>query len=359
MNIKNSSGLSVDFLENGSLQHIEVSPIRISLRSANPFSKSGANLYLRKRTNPIEYKPLLGPESNSNFIIKKDSFIAKGKWEGIKYECVLQLSKKSLSWQWTVSIQNTSDESVELDIVYQQDVGLKPITDGLINEYYVSQYLERRILKDRKFGSAICCRQNMMESVGNPWIIIACKNKASSGSVDGMQFYGKTFRETGIPEGLLGKNLGGEYSGESSVVALQEKPIKLSSGENHKSVFVATYLPDHPKATSEEDLQQLPDLILEFGDEVSTQNLEKLITPEKNIFNTSPFLPVADLNNEELISFFGTYRRHIEVEDGKLLSFFNKESNHVVLRTKEIRADRPHGHIMQAKAGYEADENIV
>ena len=31
----------------------------------------------------------------------------------------------------------------------------------------------------------------------------------------------------------------------------------------------------------------------------------------------------------------------------------------MVLRAKEILADRPHGHIMQAKAGYEADENIA
>ncbi len=85
----------------------------------------------------------------------------------------------------------------------------------------------------------------MKESVGNPWLMMACKSRASAASVDGMQFYGKTFRETGIPEGLLANTPGGEYSGESSVLALQEKPFKLTAGENKKSVFVATYLPDH------------------------------------------------------------------------------------------------------------------
>ncbi len=359
MNIKNSSGLSVDFLENGSLQHIEVSPIRISLRSANPFSKSGANLYLRKRTNPIEYKALTGPESNSRFIIKENSYCAKGSWDGLDYECKLQLSGKSLSWQWSVAVHNTSKAPVELDLIYQQDVGLKPATEGLINEYYVSQYLERRILEDKNYGSVVCCRQNMKESTGNPWIMMACKNKAVSGSVDGMQFYGKTFRETGIPEGPLANSLGGEYSGESSVVALQEKPFILDAGESHTSFFVATYLQDHALATSNEDLIQLPDLMLEFENVISVQNSEKLITPEKNIFNTSPFLQVDDLNNEDLNRFFGSNRRHIEVEAGKLLSFFSQQNNHVVLRAKEILADRPHGHIMQAKASYEADENIV
>ena len=70
MNIKNSSGLSFNFLENGSLQHIEVDPIRISLKAATPYSKSGANIYLRKRSKPLEFKALLGPESNSTLPYK-------------------------------------------------------------------------------------------------------------------------------------------------------------------------------------------------------------------------------------------------------------------------------------------------
>ena len=359
MNIKNSHGLSFDFLENGSVQRIEVSPVRISLKSATPFSASGANLYLRKRTNPIAFKALLGPESNSSFIAKENAFIAKGRWDGLDYECKLQLSKKSLSWQWLVVIQNTTQSSVELDLIYQQDVGLKPATDGLINEYYVSQYLERRILEDKKYGAVICCRQNMKESAGNPWLMLACENQAASGITDGMQFYGKTYRETGIPEGLLAETLGGEYSGESSVVALQEKPFKLASGEKHECVFVATYLADHTQATSDEDLKRLTTLVLEFNDEVSLQKTDKLILPDHNLFNTSPFLPVDDLDEEELNRFFNNDRRHTEVENGKLLSFFTGENNHVVLRAKEIITDRPHGHILQAKAGCRADENIV
>jgi 1,2-beta-oligoglucan phosphorylase len=359
MKIRNSHGLSFDFLENGSLKHIEVSPIRISLRSATPFSASGANLYLRKRTNPIAFKALLGPGSNSSFIVKENAFIAKGKWDGFDYECKLQLSKKSLSWQWSTVIHNTTQSSVELDVIYQQDVGLKPATEGLINEYYVSQYLERRILEDNRYGAVICCRQNMKESAGNPWLMMACENQAASGSTDGMQFYGKTFRETGIPEGMMIKSLGGEYSGESSVVALQENPFKLNGGEKHKSVFAATFLADHAQATSAHDLKLLPDLLLEFDDEVSLQKTDKLILPDHNLFNTSPFLPVDDLDEEELNIFFDRERRHIEIENGQLLSFFNQQNNHVVLRSKEIITDRPHGHIIQAKAGCRADENIV
>jgi 1,2-beta-oligoglucan phosphorylase len=359
MNIKNSLGLSFDFLGNGSVKSIDADPVRISLKPATSFSETGTNLYLRKRAGHFRYKALLGPESNSRFKIGKDSFIARGKWEGIDYECVLQLSKKSLSWQWRVDIKNLADESFELDLIYLQDSGLKQKTDGLVNQYWVSQYIERRILTDKNYGSVICCRQNMKESVGNPWLMMACKNRSISASVDGMQFYGKTFRETGIPEGLLADCLGGEYSGESSVLALQATPFRLNPGDSHKSVFVTSYLPDHPEATSHNDLTRLPEIMNEFEDEINPKNLHELISEGENLFNTSGFLPVDDLNDQDISRFFGSERQHSEIENGQLLSFFSKQNNHIVLRSKEILVDRPHGHIMQAKAGYVPDENIV
>lgn len=359
MNIKNPLGLSFDFLENGSIQHIEVVPIRINLKAGTLYSKPGANIFLRKRTKPFEFMALLGPESNSRFQLREDAFFAQGSWDGLDYTCVLQLSKKSLSWQWRIDITNISADSVELDLIYVQDVGLKPITTGLINEYYVSQYLERLVLDDHNYGSVICCRQNIKESDGNPWLMLACRNTAVAGSVDGMQFYGKTYRETGIPEGLLVDTLDGNYAGESSVLALQEKPFIMDTGDHHKSIFVATYLPDHPKATSDEDLNQISSLLHEFGEEDLAPDQQEMFSPDLNIFNSSSFLPVNDLSEHELNLFFGNDRRHCEVYKGRLLSFFCDQNNHVMLRAKEIMVDRPHGHIMQAKAGYAPDENIV
>ena len=359
MKIKNSLGLSIEFLENGSIKSIEAAPIRISLKPATPFSKSGANIWLRKRTQILEYKALLGPESNSHFTVTEDSFIAQGRWNELEYVCSLKLSEKSLTWQWRIDINNTSDTSVELDLIYVQDAGLKPVSDGLVNEYYVSQYLERRILEDETYGSVICCRQNMKELSCNPWLMMACKNTASSAGVDGMQFYGKSYRETGIPEGLLTGGLAGEYAGESSVLALQEKPFKLTPGDHHKSVFLVTYHPDHPQATSEDDLKLLPGLMVEFNEEIPTQYAHVLNAHVTNIFNTADFLPVDDLSEEELHLFFGQERRHREEENGRLLSFFCHHNNHVVLRAKEILVDRPHAHIMQAKSEFAPDENTV
>ncbi|MHC1774565.1 MAG: hypothetical protein AB9834_04045 [Lentimicrobium sp.] len=357
--MKNSSGLSINFLENGSVKHIEVDPIRISLNAATAFSKSGANLFLRKLNGQISYKALLGSESNSRYAFKDNAFFAAGSWDGIDYVCSLQLSEKSLSWQWCIRITNNSGQACELDVVYLQDVGMKPATESLINEYYVSQYLERLILEDRQYGSVVCCRQNNRESVGHPWLMMACKNGSASAATDGMQMLGRSFRETGIFEGLLAGNLGGEFSGESSMVALQEKPFKLATSENHESIFSAIYLPDHPKATSADDLKLLPGLMAGFNSEISFPGKNEYLLPEKNLFGTSPFLPARDLTGEEIDRFFGSDKRHAETENGKLLSFYNQSNNHIVLRAKELLVDRPHGHIIQAEAGYRADENIV
>jgi cellobiose phosphorylase len=357
--IRNSPGLSIDFLDNGSVKFIEAAPIRISLKPATPFSKSGTNIWLRKRGEKMEFHPLLGPNSDSRFNVSDDSFIAKGSWAGIDFKCILQLSQKSLSWQWCIEIKNTTGEPVDLDLIYLQDVGLKPITGELINEYYVSQYLERRILEDKTYGSVICCRQNTRESVGYPWLMMVCETGSIAASTDGMQFYDKTYRETGIPECLLTEKLGGEYSGESSVVALQETPFSLASGKNRTTRFTSTYVHDHPQATSEEDLKLIPGLIQEFTYDVLSLITPELTIPDKNIFNTSLFFPSEDLDDEELMRFFDKERRHSEIENGRLLSFFNNENNHVVLRAKEVIVDRPHGHIIQAQARLSPDENIV
>ncbi|GAA4954545.1 hypothetical protein GCM10023314_30250 [Algibacter agarivorans] len=360
LNIKNTQGLTFNFLKNGLVQNIESKPIRISLKNATAFSKSGANIYLRKKTtNGYDYKPLLGSESNSHFSIVNNMFIAKGNWDGIDYTCTLQLSEKSLSWQWDITIKNTTKSTIILDVIYVQDVGLKKITDKLVNEYYVSQYVERQILEDEKYGSIICCRQNFMDTIGNPWLMIACKNSAMSASTDGIQLYGNSYRKTGTPESLLKESLAGECSGELSILTLQEKPFGLEPNAPHKSTFVAACIADHPKATSQKDLELLPIIIKEFDTEVHIPDTEKTFITENNLFNTAPLFPVDDLTNKDLYHFFGNNLRNVEEKNGQVLSFFYKENNHVVLRTKESLVDRPHGHIMQAKMGITPDEDMM
>jgi len=359
MKIENPAGLSIEFLENGSVRSVNAEPVRISLREATIFSGSAANIWLRKRGGPVIFRPLTGPGSNSRFRVGKDFYLARGSWDDIDYSCCLRLSSKSLSWEWNTELLNKGQENCELDLIYIQDVGIKALMSGTVNEYYVSQYIERRIIDDRAFGPVIFCRQNMREAGGHPWLMVASRNGAKSASTDGMQFYGRTFRGTGVPEGLLADRLGGEYAGESSVVALQETPFVLHAGEKHRSSFLATFLHNHPPATSEADLDRLPGLVHEFSHEPVTEEKGNSVVSAVNLFNKAALLQADDLDDRELERLFGSERRHCEFHNGRLLSFFYGDACHVMLRSKESLTDRPHGHIMQTGTGLVPDEAIM
>lgn len=360
MKCYNAHGLSFTFLDNGSISCIDMDPIRISLKPASLFSYAGSNIYLRKYKPSISCLPLLGPTSNSSFTINNNQFIAKGEWDGIGYECRLRISEKSCTWQWNIALTNHSKEPVELDLILVQDVGLKSITSGLINEYYVSQYLERRIFDHPIKGPVICCRQNMKEPTGHPWLMIACDKGAVAASTDGMDFYGKSYRQTGTPEGLYRDKLPGESAGESSVVALQERLFTLAeNGGQHQSRFYATALRDHPAATAVEDLTLLQGLQAEFEEVSPSAHTAVFQLPSTNLFSKAPFLNVEDLNDEELERFFGKVKRHVESDGSHLLSFFTENGNHVMMRRKEVLVDRPQAHILQAQCGFTPDDNIL
>ncbi|MEE4176607.1 MAG: hypothetical protein V2I46_03765 [Bacteroides sp.] len=359
MKISNDVGLSVGFLENGSVESIKTGKVRVNLRKTSLYARSGTSLYLRNRKKPYTFTALTGPESKSQFKLENNKYFSRGQWEGLEYQCTMALAQNKTEWQWVVSIRNHNEKEVEIDLFFIQDAGLRDAQAGTVNEYYVSQYIERLVLEDEHYGPVICCRQNMKQSVGHPWLMLACNNGAEAASVDGMQFFGKTFRETGIPEGLLTKRLGGEYAGESSVLALQERPFVLKPGQKHFSIFLASYIEDHPEATSLKDLVRLRNVFPEKGNIAFETGEGDWRNPSCSYFDAPTYLPVDDLTEEDVNEFFGSERRHAEWENGQLLSFFKGDADHVVLKAKEIRTDRPHGHIMQANAGLLPDESIM
>jgi 1,2-beta-oligoglucan phosphorylase len=359
MIVRNPPGLVFSFSDGGALRSVEVGPIRISMKPSSLFAHAGANLYLRKRGIHAAYTPLLGPRSPSHFHLSDGSFAATGSWAGLDYECSLQLAPSQLAWQWRIRVDSKLDHAVELDLLYVQDVGLKTIAAGLVNEYYVSQYLERRVLEDERHGSVVCCRQNMAEAEGHPWLMLACAGRAVSASTDGSQFYGKTFRSTGEPEALHADKLAGELSGEASVVALQAEPFTLGAAASHTSGFVASYLPDHPQASSKADLQRLPELLRSFVEGPPRSAMAAHPGAARDRFRSARLLPAEDLTRTELVEFFGSGWSHLEEAGSQLLSFFAEGPRHVALRAKEALVDRPHGHIMQANAGFLPDEGIM
>jgi cellobiose phosphorylase len=346
LQLTNPNGLTFSFLENGNVQNIATDKIRINLKSGNLFAQAGTQIYLRKRNeNLIEFTSLLGKGNEIAF--SDNQFFSRGVWKGLEYVCSLQLSEKSCSWQWKIELANKSAENVELDVVLMQEVGLKNRSDGLVNEYYVAQYLERMLLDDPKHGTVAVCRQNSKEATGYPWLMMASVGKAVSGLTDGMQFYGNSYRENGIPEGLLQSELGGNMAGESPIIALQEKLFELQSYENKSVTIVSTYLSNHSEATSDKDLSFLNGVIAEFKD-IKSSTPTNWTKTKQNIFQTASFFPSTDLTETEIETYFGNAIILKEKSENQLLSFFSVDNKHVILKAKEILVDRPHAHIMQA-----------
>ncbi len=360
MKLENTSGLSVDFLESGLVRSITAAGIRIGMKEATPFSKHGPAIWLRKRGPVPEFIPLLGPLAPGNRIFPEEGrFVSAGEWQELTFRVTLELSATEFAWQWSVEIVNNSPAPVEADLFFVQDAGLKPASEGSINEYYVSQYLERLILQSGRHGAVVCCRQNMRGPTGHPWLMLALGNGAAAASTDGMQWYGKRFRATGIPEGLYADNLTGEYAGESSVVALQEPAFTLAPGGRHLSTCRGLFLPDHQEATSPSDLALLEGLETLFPSDAGTETVSEGKRPVFSIFDALALLDSEELTERELETLFSTERRHPEYEAGNMLSFFHGDAGYVMLREKELLADRPHGHILQACAGTAPDERVI
>ncbi|MET0341050.1 MAG: hypothetical protein ABW252_08605 [Polyangiales bacterium] len=359
MNVTNPLGLVFAFTRRGALQGIEAGPVRISLTAPTASSAWGANLYLRVRGAEAGYTPLLGPASPSLFRVTGDVFEARGSFRGLAYTCRLQPAHGARAWLWQVQVVNRSDRALELDVMYAQDVGLKAGGGGLVNEAYVSQYLERRVFEDPRYGSVVCCRQNMKEAGGHPWLMLACTGGAIAASTDGAQLYGRTFRATGEPEALRADRLGGERAGESSIVALQARPFVLAAEASETVAFVGVYEPDHAAASSEADLARLPELVRTFADAPVPAASGDFRAPTRDPLDGLRPFASDDLSPAALQQEYGEDRRHIEHAEGRVLSFFTEGPRHVVLAAKETRVDRPHGHIIQAHVTHVPDERVM
>ncbi len=70
-------------------------------------------------------------------------------------------------------------------------------------------------------------------------------------------------------------------------------------------------------------------------------------------------MAALDLDAAELDTLFSPVRRHAQSEGSTLLSFFHGEHAHVALRAKELRVQRPHGHILRTGRHLVPDETAL
>ncbi|HEY0943477.1 MAG TPA: hypothetical protein VGE08_25560 [Steroidobacter sp.] len=357
--LESPAGLTAELLENGAVRRMDHGDTIVNLFIGNELEGSVANLYLR-RLNPdaVQYIELLGPRSPTGWQRTGDAWSGRGEWQGIRYTVQLRLATAAPAWFWQVSLESSGSSAQQVDVIYVQDLALSSYGTVRLNEFYVSQYVDHTPLLHSKYGHVVASRQNLAAGGRNPWCVIGSLRRAEAFATDGLQVHGLATRAgeppVGIVQGLPTRRLQHEHS----MVAIQDEPLHLAPGERVNTGFFGGFSPDHPEATSLSDLNAV-DEVLALPEAAFTEidAISNEASGSATLFSHAPALNALDLQPDEIGALFAAQRRHEERDEhGTMLSFFYEADRHVVLRAKQKRVLRPHGHLLRSGRHVTPDE---
>lgn len=336
----NSDKLQIELLKTGDIFKITSGHNQINLLSGNLIDGQFSNIYLRRKDlDGYQYEKLIGVFSKGGFCLKDNKAYYQGIALGVSYQVVLSLEDNL--WHYDVTL---SKHEGTYDLIYAQDLGIASKGSIQSSEAYTAQYIDHKAFKD-ELGYTICSRQNQ----GDPQFLqIGSLNKTVAYQTDGFQFFGLSYKETGIPEVLLEETLKNvNYQYEFPYIALQTESFELKKEETFS--FYGLYLSLHEDVTTKKEKVKPYEVIKAF---VSFNELYD----EKNRIDSTNVLQTKEVNQAY---FEGINLRHVEEKDGKLLSFFKDDHVHVVLKEKERLVERPHGHLILHGDLLHASENVM
>jgi cellobiose phosphorylase len=367
LQLSSRSGLRATFNGNGSLRRLDCGAIALALFVGNEIEGGPANLYLRRLGARIEWIPLLGPASPTRFSLdpQGNALRGSGSWGDISYLIEFTLPAEAAAWSWRVQLENRGAMQQAVDLTYAQDLALAPYGAVRLNEYYVSQYLDHTALSHPQQGFMIASRQNLAVDGRHPWTLIGSFGQGASFATDALQFYGLTRRAGQAPAGLTTDLPASRLQHEHSMAVLRDTIIRLQPGEGTTAGFFGLYVQDHPEPTSSPaDLRHLEQILaLPAATAAPLTGLAGPATRPQDpqtLFSTCQSLSVLDLDTSTLRGMFADPWRHLELsESGETLSFFWGADRHVVLRVKELRVLRPHGHLLRSGRHTTPDETSL
>ncbi len=213
--------------------------IALSLFVGNEIEGGPANLYLRRHAGPIEWLPLLGPSSPTDFRLEQGgtTLSGRGRWGDISYLIQLTLAATSPTWFWRVTLENQGATEQVLDLTYAQDLALASYGGIRLNEFYVSQYLDHSALSHPTRGFVVASRQNLAVDGRNPWSLIGSLRNGAAYATDALQFYGLAYRDGAAPAGLLADLPSSRLQQEHSLVVIRDAIIRLEPGASTNTGF--------------------------------------------------------------------------------------------------------------------------
>ena len=356
------AGLAAELNANGSLRRFDCGDISLLLFVGNELEGGPSNLYLRTAGDEAKCTPLLGPQSPTCFESQGGRFTGTGSWLGVDYALELTLSQTAAAWFWHVQLVNRTAGARLLDLTYAQDLALAPYGAVRMNEFYVSQYVDHTPLSHPARGVVVASRQNQPVGDRHPWSIIGSLRKGASFATDALQLHGLANREGAIERRLAMELPNRRLQHEHSMVVVRDTAILLEPNASVSAGFFAGFVSDHPDATSDADLERVAGIIglPEAKPSLIPRKPTRRAEGDASLFSAAPLLVVRDLDDEALRATFPAPWRHEERDEaGTLLSFFHGADCHVVLRAKELRVLRPHGHLLRTGRHLTPDETAL
>lgn len=358
--LESPSGLTVQVNANGSIRRLDYGDIVLNLFLGNELEGGPANLYLRRLDETMTSVPLLGPLSPAKVACNAQGLTLAGVWQGIRFRASFVLAESAPAWFWHLDLENLGEAKATLDLIYAQDLALAHYGAVRLNEYYVSQYLDHGPLAHPDRGWVLATRQNQPMAGRHPWCLIGSLGEAVSYATDALQVHGLASRSGRVPAALFDGLPGARRQHEHAMAAIQDAPVALPPGGRTRRGFFGWIEPDHPGATSADDLviveralalpEAVPDQPSPAADWQGTG---------ANLFSSAPLLDARDLSVCEIADLFTTPPRESEREHGRTLSFFTGAFSHVALKAKELQVLRPHGQILRTGGALTPDESAL
>ena len=362
--LANDRGVVASFLANGALLGLHVDDVMLNLLLGSPMGGSLGNVFLRSFDgDAVASTPLVGPGAPGRFVAAPDHVRWEGRWLGLDYTCTFELDPDETAWTWRIRVTNRSAAGRSVDLVLAQDVGLAHESHVRTNELYTSQYIDHTVVRDPTLGYVALSRQNLAQGGAHPWVAHGCSRAATGYLTDGFQLYGTTSRASGVPEALGRRRLPNRrLQYEVALPTLQSRRVRLRPGAVQETTFVGVYRADHPEASGPSDvavvraaLARLPTQAPDGRD--ARAGAAQARTP--TVFDRPALFASRELTPRELQRAFSRPWRHEEVRDGVRCSFFRGDAEHVVLRAKELRQDRPTGHLLRSGTALLPDDETL
>lgn len=369
--LRNSSPLVVQVLPGGALFALRHGSVLINQLLPGPAEDGLFRLLLRgcavKRDSepgPSGWAPLVG--AGLGFSADESGCV---EWNveprtGLVCRTRLELHPTLPAWAWRVRVRNQTKETLSIDVLHAQDLGLADEAAVRNNEAYTSQYIDLLPLPDEQLGWTILARQNQPAGEGrHPWLVTGCCQGAEAFCTDGWQFFGADHRLTGEPAAVRELRLPSKrLQYEAALAGLQSRAIELAPGAETEVVFVARFLADHAGASGAEDVSLLREAIAGWaGSEAGRREEGRSGEGRRkrrpytegdseafSLFTGARWIHGDEPAGSDLREWFPGPHRQVETDAGRTLAFFCGDATHVVTRAKEAHVLRPHGHVLRS-----------